>query len=470
MQTHEHLLLSFSNRSRIRTTILLSLFVYALAGATSVLAGAVIPNLKPFPDPTGAVDSFSTKGSIDINNPFFKSLGTNGRTCFSCHQPGDGWTITPVHVQDRFEVDGGLDPIFRPNDGATCPNQDVSTEAARRTAYALLLNKGLIRIGLPIPPNAEFRVTGVSDPYGCSTDKELSMYRRPLPSTNLAFLSTVMWDGRETAPGKSIHDDLISQARNATLGHAQGTVSPTDKQLEQIVAFQLGLFTAQSFDDDAGFLDAGGGRGGPAELSRQEFFIGINDPLGQNPTGKPFDPEAFTLFQGWTDMERKDNDRPRAKARESVARGEALFNTRPIPITGVGGLNDALGKNIIMGTCTTCHDSPNVGNHSIVAPLNIGTSDAARRTLDLPLFTLTCNATRKSVQTSDPGRAMISGKCADIGKVKGPILRGLAARAPYFHNGFASSLRAVVEFYDDRFDLGLIESEKADLVAFLSAL
>ena len=65
---------------------------------------------------------------------------------------------------------------------------------------------------------------------------------------------------------------------------------------------------------------------------------------------------------------------------------------------------------------------------------------------------------------------MISGKCADIGKTKGPILRGLAARAPYFHNGSGTTLLDVVNFYDQRFNLGLAERQKADLVAFLGSL
>ena len=65
---------------------------------------------------------------------------------------------------------------------------------------------------------------------------------------------------------------------------------------------------------------------------------------------------------------------------------------------------------------------------------------------------------------------MITGKWADIGKFKGPVLRALAARAPYFHNGFAATLDDVVEFYDTRFGIGLRAQEKSDLVAFLRAL
>jgi cytochrome c peroxidase len=115
----------------------------------------------------------------------------------------------------------------------------------------------------------------------------------------------------------------------------------------------------------------------------------------------------------------------------------------------------------------------------VKAPLNIGVANAGAASppaLDitgLPVFTIWCTAGPLAGQTfdvTDPGRALITGKCADIGKVKGPILRGLAARAPYFHNGSAATLRDAVEFYDRRFDIGFTEQEKADLVAFLSAL
>ncbi len=65
---------------------------------------------------------------------------------------------------------------------------------------------------------------------------------------------------------------------------------------------------------------------------------------------------------------------------------------------------------------------------------------------------------------------MITGKWADIGKFKGPILRGLVSRAPYFHNGSAATLLDAVNFYDTRFNIGMSTQQKSDLVAFLSAL
>jgi len=76
----------------------------------------------------------------------------------------------------------------------------------------------------------------------------------------------------------------------------------------------------------------------------------------------------------------------------------------------------------------------------------------------------------KSFAVTDPGRAVISGNCADIGKLKGPILRGLAARAPYFHNGSAATLLDVVNFYDQRFNIGFTGQDRRDLAAFLQTL
>lgn len=458
----------FLSRRAFFVCALLTCLGFALA----LPANTFDPNLQNFPDSSGAVRTVSTTGSVDTSNPFFQSLGTNGRACISCHQPADAWTVTPPHIQARFVESQGLDPIFRPVDGANCPSADVSTERARRRAYSMLLNKGLIRISLAVPANAQFQVTQVSDAFDCpeTTTQQLAMFRRPLPSTNLGFLSTVMWDGRENVPGQSITLDLMQQSKDATTGHAQAINAPTDLQAAQMVAFELALFTAQSHDHGAGDLNADGAQGGPQALSTQPFHIGINDSFGGDPSGTPFNPDVFTIYQNWADPSARRHE----ESREAIARGEKLFNTLVIPITGVAGINDALNTPVLMGTCTTCHDTPNSGNHSLSVPLNIGITDfpalAPLDTTGLPVYTLVCKATGQQFHVTDPGRAMISGKCADIGKTKGPILRGLSARAPYFHNGSAATLRDVVEFYNVRFNLGLSERQKNDLEAFLKAL
>ena len=415
---------------------------------------------------TGIGRTLTPTGSIDTDNLFFRSIGINGRACVSCHVASQGWTVTPEGLRERFERTGGLDPVFRTNDGSVSPLADISTVEARRNAYSMLLRKGLIRIGIGIPDGAEFELAAVDDPYGYASAAELSLFRRPLPSANLDFLSGVMWDGRETLAGMTIRQDLAHQSNGATQGHAQRPDPITDAQREEIVAFETGLFFAQALDFGAGRLDRDGARGGPEALSTTPFYLGINDTLGADPTGKPFDPEAMTIFAAWDGLAGSRLD----DARAAVARGEALFNHKLIEVAGVRGLNDALGVPVIHGTCTTCHNTPEVGNHSVALPLDLGLTDASRRTPDMPLYTLRNKATGATIQTTDPGRALISGKWKDVNRFKGPILRGLAARAPYFHNGFAATLPEVVDFYDSRFAIGFTAQEKSDLVAFLRAL
>lgn len=444
------------------------LFVCAFIGSAQLAAaGPHIADMKDFANDSGSSRSFSPNGALDTRNPFFQNLGSNGRSCVSCHQPDQGWTISPEAVRQRFEASAGLDPIFHSNDGSVSPLADVSTVDARRQAYGMLLSKGLIRVGLGIPANAEFELVAVDDPYQYASSGELSLFRRPLPSTNLRFLSTVMWDGRESVAGATLQADLIRQALDATQGHAQLVGNLTEQQLNDIVDFEMGLTTTQATDMNAGKLDTEGALGGPMRLFQEQFFIGINDPLGGNPTGASFNPVAMTLFDAWANLH--GNSAQNAN-RAAVARGQQLFNSKPITVTGVAGLNDKLNLPVIQGSCTLCHDTPNVGNHSVSAPLNIGISDASRRTPDMPLYTLRNKLTGATTQTTDPGRALISGKWSDIGKVKGPVLRGLAARAPYFHNGSAATLEDVVNFYDTRFSIGFTAQEKSDLIAFLRCL
>ncbi len=446
------------------------LLVMVAAGTASIFAGSTLPNPLQTLDRTGVLSTYSTAGGIDMGNPFFQSLGTNGRSCVSCHQPADAWTVTPDHIRARFAISSGNDPIFRPVDGAVCPSADVSSYTAKQSAYRLLLQKGLIRVSIPVPSGSDFAIQSIQDPYNCpeTTPSTPALYRRPLPATNLGFLATVMWDGRETYPGNTMSANLAQQAIDATLGHAQASNPPTPEEVAQIVGFESALYTAQSFDRRAGILNDGGAKGGPIDLASQPFYLGINDVLGQDPTGAKFDPNAFTLYNNWASAAGRN-----ASARQAVARGQTLFNSFPIMITGVAGLNTLPGLSTVQGTCTTCHDTPNSGNHSLSLAINIGTTNypalPALSISELPVYTVSCSDGSVH-QVTDLGRAMITGKCADLGKLKGPILRGLAARAPYFHNGGAATLLDVVNFYDQRFNLNLTRDQKADLVAFLQTL
>jgi hypothetical protein len=203
-------------------------------------------------------------GNTQTDGPFFQSLGTNGRSCASCHV-AQGMSFTPTGAQARFTQTGGQDPLFSEVDGANCRGATTGDAAA----HSLILNSGLIRVGLTPPATAEFTINVVHDPYGCAIvpnpvtgQPVVSVYRRPLPATNLRFLSVVMFDGRETVTplndrqtfSGNLITDLTHQAVDATIIHAEAAQAPTSTQLLQIVNFELGLFTAQSSDSQAGSL------------------------------------------------------------------------------------------------------------------------------------------------------------------------------------------------------------------------
>ena len=115
-----------------------------LAASGVSTAGETDPHQLVSDDPTGQMRTFDVNGALDVDNPFFKDLGTNGRTCFSCHRPAQGWTITPESVQGRFAESRGLDPIFRTNDGSNCEGADVSTVGKRQAARVVMVRGRLV--------------------------------------------------------------------------------------------------------------------------------------------------------------------------------------------------------------------------------------------------------------------------------------------------------------------------------------
>jgi cytochrome c peroxidase len=494
----------------------LAIVAVLLCLASVASAVMVIPNLFPFLDPTGIVSTYNTAGPIVENTPFFQSLGTNGRSCATCHIAGNGMGLSTQNIQERFVTTEGQDPLFAAFDGANCPNTSTKDPAT----HSLLLKNGLIRIPIQLPATAQFTIRAAVDPYGCAvvTDpvsglQTVSVYRRPLPTTNLTFLSTIMFDGRETIVPlnneqtfkANLITDLMHQAVDATTGHAQAAVPPTTDQQTAIVSFEMGLFSAQLADGRAGSLTDYGALGGPRNLSGANYYPGINDTLGADPTGAKFNPTGMTLFSSWENLEAdKERDWATIQARQDIAAGETLFNSRALTVTNVRGLNDnpalaaALGTTVPIasfpGTCTTCHDTPNVGNHSLPLPLDIGTGHDSAEESDpqianalaelsfpgVPVYEITgCPnpfavagqpSTPYVIYTTDPGKGLVTGLCGDVNRIKGPVLRGLAARAPYFHNGAARDLNEVLNFYNQRFQMNLTEKEKSQFIAFLNSL
>ncbi len=478
-----------STASRISSGALLAAIALATAGCdvppgdevtetTSALASASAAP-RAFVDVTldglGASASLSqTRIDLSANNAFFHDFGTNGRTCGTCHHESLGWSLTPEFAR-RQPVNA---PLFA-FDGSDCLPPGVANLNSVASSTQML-SKALFRIDLPIPATADFVLDAAIDPIGCPTPpdaSDLRMYRRPLPSANTAFVTTVMWDGRENVnpPNNTIallRADLAHQSNDATRGHAQGTFDLSPAQQSSIVGFETGIMNAQ---ETLGLLPLSllGGHGGTRVLVNDVlpgFFVGINDVFSPTFTSK-----TFTLYTAW-----EPGAHPPTPLAASIGRGEALFNDRTFAIDDVRGINSVDPDDLdpvattFTGACGTCHDTPNIGNHSVALPIDIGLTavhpvgglDVAR----LPTYRFRQLSTGKTIELTDGGRGLISGRFKDLGKTKGPNLRALATRAPFFHNGSAKDLQTVVSFYDARFHIGFTAAEKADLVAFLSAL
>ncbi len=455
---------------------------------------AAIANGQIFSNPNGSHSTYSTRDGafLDTDNAFFRPLGTNGRACVSCHQVEDAMGLSAAHVQTRFESSCGLDPIFRVVDGSNNPTADVSSMEARRNAYSLLLNKGLIRVQLPVPATAQFEVIAVEDPYGNSAGQPLpltriSVFRRPLPATNLKFLGAIgaaappsavatpaiMWDGREIQTNPFI--GLMNQANNATLTHAEAGASLSAVVLTSIVDFALSLFTAQETEDAAGSVSIGGANGGALFLSTVPFTV------AENRAPNPIRTDVFHAFDAWAGQ---------VEERDAIARGQALFNTRvginPLSATCASNVPNDCAPGAQPGaqamTCTRCHSTFETGGqdggafgNSIGNSIGNFTSGGLAgefRTPDLPLYTLRQKAAPNAIRkTTDPGRALITGVWADVNKFKAPSLRGLAGHAPYFHNGSAATLEDVIDAYQAAgFQFNFTPQERADIVKFLKSL
>jgi cytochrome c peroxidase len=475
-----------SGRLGLRAVTPLFASVLSLLIATPSRA-QTLPRLDVGDDPLGQFATYQPGGASSETTAFFQSLGTNGRTCETCHQPADAFGLSLTDIQNTFNQTNGTDPLFAAVDGADCIDQP--------TSHTMLLNHGLIRILLPISPKTfsgatpQFTISVVSDPTNCQLSNPnvqaqcaaqfgagfqcISVYRRPLPSTNLKFEDVIMWDGREPSPvlAGGLSAALTKQAIDATLGHAQATSTPTADEVAQIVTFESGLYTAQLTDNNAGFLSAGGATETPENLPLVDFFFGVNNSINNLQNAKPqFDPDVFTLFDAWTNVTGTD---PVSLAQESIARGEDIFNNR----TFLGN-----GAAAFFTTCSGCHNDPSIGNNTddvtgsnpglevgigvdsptiTVNPLNVGSY--------LPVFNFTCNATHLSFLTTDPGRSLITGTCA-LAATKVPTLHALAARLPLFSNGAAADLADVVTFYNTRFAIGLSAQDQTDLANFLGTL
>jgi hypothetical protein len=457
---------------------------------------AVLPQEMTFDDPLGKLGILNAEGPIETKgNPFFEPLGSNGRACVTCHQPANAMSLSVDTIQERWRATDGKDPLFAAIDGSDNPNLPQD----RESSHSLLLNRGLFRVGLPWPPvkdsEPEFTIEIVRDPTGVNRDPvwglnsakpTVSVFRRPRPAMNLKYILApdngpfnvklgILLD-KDPVTGKPVSMNMMADARAGTLAiqaesayhdHQAGTGHLSQEQLNRIIAFESQVYAAQVWDKNAKDLVESGS---PVALGPQNL---LREPAGVlNSPAKP----VFLSFDKWkTDT----------AFRQSVARGNDIFLNRTFWVRDVAHINSIGLGNPAKRSCAVCHNAVMSGMDRAPGWVDLGTSNYPTWTEpktenepgQLPVFKLTCRSDAKPhpflgrvIYSSDPGRALITGKCADIGAITMGQFRGLAARAPYFSNGSAKNLMELVDYYDRRFDMRLTTQEKEDLVNFLGVL
>ena len=479
--------------------------------------GTPLPAFATYANERGAVGVLNASGAVETKrHPFFEPLGTNGRACVTCHQPADGMALSVRSIRERWDATRGKDPLFAAIDGMNCPNLPADDPRS----HSLLLERGLFRIALPWPPvradgspiDPEFTIEVVRDPTGCNTDAvygmrsatpTISVFRRPRVVANTKYTTHQNFGvspfvGKNGMPasidpetGRPTSMNLMSDARAATLSiqardaaktHLQREAALTAAQIAGIVGFERQVYAAQIESATAGSLVE---PGGPPAFGPRNLAAGDAGVLGNNTTRY-----VFPMGDSWTRPARTNRNEGAARtaARESIARGHDVFMFRTFWIKDSMHLNTVGLGNPAKRTCATCHGMHMTGMDTVNGWMDIGSTNlpwASEVPLNpwtteqpqMPLFRVTCKPgvtphpfLGRVIYTQDPGRALISGLCNDVGTIVMQQFRGLSARAPYFSNGSAASLRALVDFYDRRYSIGFSETERQDLVNFLSAL
>jgi cytochrome c peroxidase len=363
------------------------------------------------------------RGRAAFNSRNLKDLGGNGRACSDCHMPSEGFQLSPASARARFDAlvaarahdRNADDPLFRPVDA-----DDFRVNGDNANDFSNLVENGLVRVTLPLPPNVRL----IDPATGQPTDEtSVDLWRAVMPVNNVAITGPdgvpPIWPpGAPRVPimgvdpngpnrqGGYQHDarfgTLQEQARGALFAHAQVTVEPPAPMLDDLSAFQRTLFSSQGVELLAAAILSGSAT--------------LPDP----------DPELNELEQ----------------------QGKAIFNRACATCHG-GALHPS----------TSTPDATLSGIRTIMRYFNIFTAcprpapdgfapclqRLARNALTYRI-TL-ADGTTQTFTTSDPGRLLLTGQIGDLGVFDITQLRGISRTAPYFHNNSAATLEEVLDHY-----------------------
>ncbi|HET7553268.1 MAG TPA: hypothetical protein VFK04_18385 [Gemmatimonadaceae bacterium] len=201
------------------------------------------------------------------------------------------------------------------------------------------------------------------------------------------------------------------------------------------------------------------GQNGPQVIPPAYGLLGLNSITV---TGDGTDVEYWNRYVGVTQMHGHGSfDEPRTgvsvqnppdiiSEQLPPLREYQLSLSAPPPPTGsFDPAAAARGREVFNGAgqCATCHSGPLLtdANETLHPPSDV-------------------------VSEPEPNGTPSYASRSATGMYRTAPLHGLWQHPPYFHNGIAPTLEAVVELYDARKNLGLSAQQKADLVQYLKSL
>jgi cytochrome c peroxidase len=361
------------------------------------------------------------RGRAAFNDRNLNQLGGNGRACADCHMPSENFQLSPAAARTRFEAlqaqrlhnVNADDPLFRPVDA-----DDFRVNGENASDFSNLVENGLVRVTMPLPLNVKL----IDPATGHPTDEtSVDLWRAVMPVLNVAITGPdgvpPIWpSGAPRIPimgqdpngpnrqGGYQHDarfgTLQEQARGALFAHAQVSVEPPARMLDDLAAFQQTLFSSSGVE-----------------------MLSTAILSGSTPFPDP-DPELDELEQ----------------------LGKVVFNRACAQCHG-GTLHPS------GSTPETTFVRPITRYHNVEAacprPATDGYAPCPERLArNARTYRITrADGTFQFVTTSDPGRLLLTGQPADVERMDITQLRGISKTAPYFHNNSAATLEDVVDHY-----------------------
>jgi cytochrome c peroxidase len=332
------------------------------------------------------------QGAVNFFSPYPNG---NGRSCATCHNPKDGFSLSPATVEARWRElqrarlkdPTATDPLFR----------SIDADDGRED-FTRLRTRALVKVRVPLPE----RVRLTDAPSATH-----STFWRSVPPLNMLEYTAPYQQDRSIPT-------LEAHTRAAVDSHMEPTAPPSDEYVESIAFFERRLFTNEASRRVAEALRAG------SPVPEVDPPLTPLERLGK----ERFEDFCGQCHGGPAQVENREN--------RIFPPFDGSKNPRSINVGISNPLPEPLRSTVIHGPA---FDLP-----------------TQRFTIDLP------DGKSMILASSDPGTVLTDEQALEtvagnqvFNRFDIPQLRGINGTAPYFHDHRARTLEDVVRHYQDFF-------------------